>query len=47
MKRNKLKRYILIYLASAVLLTVFIGPFLWLVSSSLQMENQLFRVGPG
>ena len=46
MKRNKLKRYILIYLASAVLLTVFIGPFLWLVSSSLQMENQLFRVPP-
>ena len=46
MKRNKLKRYILIYLASAVFLTVFIGPFLWLVSSSLQMENQLFKVLP-
>jgi multiple sugar transport system permease protein len=45
-KRNKLKRYILIYLASAVFLTVFIGPFLWLVSSSLQMENQLFKVPP-
>ena len=46
MKRNKLKRYILIYLASAVFLTVFIGPFLWLVSSSFQMENQLFKVPP-
>jgi multiple sugar transport system permease protein len=45
-RRNKLKRYILIYLASAVFLTVFIGPFLWLVSSSLQMENQLFKVPP-
>ena len=46
MKRNKLKRYILIYLASAVFLTVFIGPFLWLVSSSFQMENRLFKVPP-
>ena len=46
MKRNKLKRYILIYLASAVFLTAFVGPFLWLVSSSFQMENQLFKVPP-
>ena len=46
MKRNKLKRYILIYLASAVFLTAFVGPFLWLVSSSFQVENQLFKVPP-
>ena len=44
MNQNKIKRYILIYMASAVFLVVFIGPFLWMVSSSLQLEKQLVQV---
>jgi len=43
-KRKNLTRYILLYLASALFLVVFIGPFLWLVSSSLQLERQLVKV---
>jgi multiple sugar transport system permease protein len=31
-------------MASAVFLVVFIGPFLWMVSSSLQLEKQLVQV---
>ena len=46
MKRNNLTRYILLYLASALFLLVFIGPFVWLVSSSLQLERQLVKVPP-
>ena len=46
MKRNNLIRYILLYLASALFLLVFIGPFVWLVSSSLQLERQLVKVPP-
>ena len=44
MNQNKIKRYILIYMASALFLVVFIGPFLWMVSSSLQLEKQLVQV---
>ncbi len=44
MKRNNLTRYILLYFASALFLIVFIGPFVWLVSSSLQLERQLVQV---
>ena len=44
MKRKNLTRYILLYLASALFLVVFIGPFLWLVSSSLQLERQLVKI---
>jgi multiple sugar transport system permease protein len=43
-KRNNLTRYILLYFASALFLIVFIGPFVWLVSSSLQLERQLVQV---
>ena len=46
MKRSNLIRYILLYLASALFLLVFIGPFVWLVSSSLQLERQLVKVPP-
>ena len=44
MNQNKIKRYILFYMASIVFLVVFIGPFLWMVSSSLQLERQLVQV---
>ncbi len=44
--RNNLTRYILLYFASALFLLVFIGPFVWLVSSSLQLERQLVKVPP-
>jgi multiple sugar transport system permease protein len=43
-KRNNLTRYILLYFASSLFLIVFIGPFVWLVSSSLQLERQLVQV---
>jgi multiple sugar transport system permease protein len=43
-KQNKIKRYILIYMASTLFLIIFIGPFLWMVSSSLQLEKQLVQV---
>jgi multiple sugar transport system permease protein len=46
MKRKNLTRLILLYLASALFLIVFIGPFVWLVSSSFQLERQLVKVPP-
>lgn len=39
-------RYIGLYSASALLLIVLVGPFLWLVNSSFQLERQLLNVPP-
>ena len=44
MKRNQTIRYILLYLASALFLAVFVGPFLWMIGASLQLERQLMQV---
>ena len=44
MKRNQLIRYILLYLASALFLAIFVGPFLWMIGASLQLERQLMQV---
>ena len=44
MKRNQAIRYILLYLASALFLAVFVGPFLWMIGASLQLERQLMQV---
>ena len=44
MKRNRIIRYILLYLASALFLAVFVGPFLWMIGASLQLERQLMQV---
>ena len=44
MKRNQLIRYILLYLASALFLAIFVGPFLWMIGASLQLERQLVQV---
>ena len=44
MKRNQAIRYILLYLASALFLAVFVGPFLWMIGASLQLERQLVQV---
>ena len=46
MKRSKIKYYCLVYSASFIFLVVFVGPFLWLVSSSLQLERQIIQVPP-
>ena len=46
MKRSKIKYYCLVYSASFIFLVVFVGPFLWLVSSSLQLERQIMQVPP-
>jgi len=43
-KRNQAIRYILLYLASALFLAVFVGPFLWMIGASLQLERQLMQV---
>jgi multiple sugar transport system permease protein len=43
-KRNQLIRYILLYLASALFLAIFVGPFLWMIGASLQLERQLMQV---
>ena len=44
MKSNRIIRYILLYLASALFLAVFVGPFLWMIGASLQLERQLMQV---
>ena len=44
MKRNQVIRYILLYLASALFLAIFVGPFLWMIGASLQLERQLMQV---
>ena len=44
MKCNQAIRYILLYLASALFLAVFVGPFLWMIGASLQLERQLMQV---
>ena len=44
MKRNQVIRYILLYLASALFLAIFVGPFLWMIGASLQLERQLVQV---
>ena len=44
MKSNRIIRYILLYLASALFLAVFFGPFLWMIGASLQLERQLMQV---
>ena len=46
MKRRKRLRLVLLYLASFALLLGSVGPFLWLVSSSLQYERQLLNIPP-
>ena len=46
MKRSKIKYYCLVYSASFIFLVVFVGPFLWLVSLSFQLERQIFQVPP-
>jgi multiple sugar transport system permease protein len=43
-KSNRIIRYILLYLASALFLAVFVGPFLWMIGASLQLERQLMQV---
>ena len=45
-QQRKILRYIGLYSASALLLIVLVGPFLWLVNSSLQLERQLLNVPP-
>ena len=44
MKRNQVIRYILLYIASALFLAIFVGPFLWMIGASLQLERQLVQV---
>ena len=44
MKSNRIIRYVLLYLASALFLAVFVGPFLWMIGASLQLERQLMQV---
>ncbi len=44
MKSNRIIRYILLYFASALFLAVFVGPFLWMIGASLQLERQLMQV---
>ena len=46
MKKSKVKYYCLVYSASFIFLVVFVGPFLWLVSLSFQLERQIFQVPP-
>jgi len=43
-KSNRIIRYILLYFASALFLAVFVGPFLWMIGASLQLERQLMQV---
>lgn len=46
MKKNSRTRYIVLYTASFIFLLLTVGPFLWLVSSSFQYENQLLNIPP-
>ncbi len=45
-RRKQILRYVGLYSASAVLLVILVGPFLWLVNSSLQLERQLLNIPP-
>ena len=45
-QRRRIARYVGLYSASALLLIVLVGPFLWLVNSSFQLERQLLNVPP-
>ena len=45
-RRKQIWRLVGLYSASAILLIVLVGPFLWLVNSSFQLERQLLNVPP-
>ncbi len=46
MRLRKRIRLVVIYVAAAIVLTITVGPFLWLVSSSFQYERQLLNIPP-